>query len=106
MKPRHAAALVLVGWYLMTPPVRPDGSVNVAAPLSKWKTSNTYDAADECKKALLGLRGGWVGFANGRELTYPSQKISPRASLPTIRASRKNRCRQNWHADAIASPFP
>jgi len=44
MRPRHAAALDLVSWYLMTPPVRPDGSVNVAAPLSKWKTSNTYDA--------------------------------------------------------------
>jgi hypothetical protein len=37
MKPRHAAALVLVGWYLMTPPVRPDGSVNVAAPIEMEK---------------------------------------------------------------------
>jgi hypothetical protein len=74
VKPRHVAALALVGWYLMLPPVRPDGSVNANAPLSKWKTSNTYDTADECKTALLSLRAGWVGYANGRQLNYPSQK--------------------------------
>jgi hypothetical protein len=74
MKPRHAPALALVVWYLMLPPVRPDGCVNAHAPLSKWKTSNTYATADKCKKALLGLRGGWVGSANGHELSYPSRK--------------------------------
>ena len=74
MKLCHAAALALVGWYLMLPPVRPDGSANADAPLSKWKTSNTYDTPDECKKVLSGLRGGWVGYANGHELNYPSQK--------------------------------
>jgi hypothetical protein len=74
MNPRPAAALALVGWYLMLPPVKPDGSVNAKAPLSKWRTSNTYDTIDECKEALSGLRGGWVGYANGHELNYPSQK--------------------------------
>jgi hypothetical protein len=70
-KPRPDALLVV--WYLMLP-VRPDGSANADAPLSKWKTSNRYDRADECKKVLLGLRSGWVGYANGHELNCPSQK--------------------------------
>jgi hypothetical protein len=51
MKLCHAAAVALVGWYLMLPPVRPDGSVNANAPLLKWKTSKTYDTADDRKKA-------------------------------------------------------
>jgi hypothetical protein len=39
MKPRHAAALALVGWYLMTPPntgYDPPRSRDDGAPLSKW----------------------------------------------------------------------
>jgi hypothetical protein len=39
MKPRHAAALALVGWYLMTPPATGldfPRSRNEGAPLSKW----------------------------------------------------------------------
>src|SRR6185312_12144148 len=34
MKPRHAAALALVGWYLMMPPWNP--ALDANAPLSKW----------------------------------------------------------------------
>jgi hypothetical protein len=39
MKPRHAAALALVGWYLMVPPPM-DGNPqtpDLSAPLSKWQ---------------------------------------------------------------------
>src|ERR1700722_13568390 len=39
MKPCHAAALALVGWFLMTPPntgMDPPGSRDEGAPLSKW----------------------------------------------------------------------
>jgi hypothetical protein len=58
----------------MLPPVRPDGSVNANAPLSIWKTSNKYETVDECKKALVGSKAGWVAYANGHRLNYPSQK--------------------------------
>ena len=48
MKPRHAAALALVGWYLMVPPV--DGkSVDSDAPLSKWTVYATSDSARKCE---------------------------------------------------------
>jgi hypothetical protein len=35
MRLRHAAALALMGWYLMIPPPGPHGP-NVAVPLSQW----------------------------------------------------------------------
>ena len=58
MNLRHAAALALVGWYLMLPPPTPDGVTNPAlrfvesdAPLSKWSIQRSYDTAESCEKA-------------------------------------------------------
>jgi hypothetical protein len=57
MKPRHAAALALVGWYLMVPPLvgTPPNqvSVNLGAPLSEWETYDSYDSAADCHNAAL-----------------------------------------------------
>jgi hypothetical protein len=43
MKLSRAAALALVGWYLMTPP--PD---NLKASISAWEISASYDTAEQC----------------------------------------------------------
>jgi hypothetical protein len=50
MKLRHAAALALVGWYLMVPPPKVAGRllVDLDAPLSKWTVYNPYETAAEC----------------------------------------------------------
>ena len=51
MKPGHAAALSLVGWYLMTRPLNrnlPDG-VDTDAPLGKWTIIGSFDHADDCE---------------------------------------------------------
>lgn len=68
MNPRHAAALALVGWYLMVPPIHPpvhhyksEGNkskegwnydwgqdVYWAEPLSEWIRVRIYDSAAEC----------------------------------------------------------
>jgi hypothetical protein len=57
MKPRHAAVLTIVGWYLMLPPLRLEGpasdpntpvEVDTKAPLSKWKIVLGFDTAKEC----------------------------------------------------------
>ncbi len=48
MKLRHAAALALVGWYLMVPPLNADGTPNAHAPLSQWSMDGSYDTAKEC----------------------------------------------------------
>ena len=43
VKPRHAATLALVGWYLMTPPP----PFNPSTPLSKWTRLGKTDYASE-----------------------------------------------------------
>jgi hypothetical protein len=50
MKPRHAAALALVGWYLMTPPWSGPGKFNDKAPLNQWQQAHAYDSATACEK--------------------------------------------------------
>jgi hypothetical protein len=50
MKPAHAAAFALVGWYLMIPPRVSDWPVayDTNAPLTKWKQGGSFDTAKEC----------------------------------------------------------
>ena len=59
MNLRHAAALALVGWYLMTPMPEldpgthlPDGKPNMRAPLRYWTNQGSFDSAKECKAEL------------------------------------------------------
>jgi hypothetical protein len=50
MKPRHAAALALVGWYLIAPPPRSsDGVIDPKAPLSEWQIEGRFDTIEECR---------------------------------------------------------
>jgi hypothetical protein len=51
MKPRHAAALALVGWYLMVPfPDAPGQTPNFRATLSQWNQMGAFDTAVACDK--------------------------------------------------------
>lgn len=54
MKFRHAAALALVGWYLIMPPTSRDYPMgNADAPLSDWaKRPTTYRNQKECEHVL------------------------------------------------------
>ncbi len=53
MKPRHAAALALVGWYLIGPPVRqPKGEkiyLDDHADYHEWKVLGTFPNYDKCE---------------------------------------------------------
>jgi len=49
MNLRHAAALALVGWYLLLPPWVAYDTFDASAPLSKWQHSYSYDSATECE---------------------------------------------------------
>ena|SRR5260370_41900452 len=59
MKPCHVAALALVGWYLLNPPVYINtysgnvtkGFTNINAPLSQW-TSSAFGTAAACEAEL------------------------------------------------------
>jgi hypothetical protein len=71
MKPRHAAALALVGWYLIIPPLKSEWTPNPDAPLSEWDiTGNTLDTAAACEKVRAqvfalakDIESGTPGFA-------------------------------------------
>jgi hypothetical protein len=60
MKLRHAAALALIGWYLMIPPRSESGpnAFDDRAPLSRWFIFNSHDAAHECEGAKFLNREG------------------------------------------------
>ena len=55
MNPRHAAALALVGWYLMIPPGANNG-LPFDAPISQWRHIGSLDSAAECERILTKLR--------------------------------------------------
>ena len=46
MKPRHAAALALVGWYLMVPP---HPFAKEVPPRAEWSLYLLYNSADTCQ---------------------------------------------------------
>jgi len=50
----RAAALVLVGWYLMVPPIT-TGSKK-CPPVSAWKRHNTFTLERDCAKGLAALQ--------------------------------------------------
>jgi len=54
----HAAALALVGWYLLTPPfyVTNAGVIDLIegnAPMSKWRHIASFDTAPDCEAGRL-----------------------------------------------------
>jgi hypothetical protein len=52
MKPRHAAALALVGWYLMTPPLTGSSGIATQAPLTQWTViGSSYPSEEKCQQA-------------------------------------------------------
>ena len=56
MKLRHAAALALVGWYLMVPPLagtKQHPGLDTNAPISHWSIYKSFDTAKACETALL-----------------------------------------------------
>ncbi len=57
MNPRHAAALALVGWYLLMPPLPRSSSGEIGSdlsrPLSEWRFSvSVYDTESNCDKEI------------------------------------------------------
>ena len=55
MNLRHAAALTLVGWYLLSPPIVMEGDkakVNSSVPLSKWHIARVYETKSVCERMI------------------------------------------------------
>lgn len=52
MKTHHAAALPIIVWYLMIPPIGFDNKVDAHAPLSQWRKGVTFNSQQECDESL------------------------------------------------------
>jgi hypothetical protein len=51
MKPTHAAALALIAWYLLTPPLIDQSGVAIYAPIDQWKTVGSFPSQELCGQA-------------------------------------------------------
>jgi hypothetical protein len=85
MNLRHAAALALVGWYLMMPPLAgPNASnlrVDLTAKLSQWEIVDSFDSADVCRVALL-KDGHWAEEqAKNGKFESENQRVAERQIL-------------------------
>lgn len=90
MKRRHAAVLVLVGWYLMVPKVfyQPShgwlvGPYKDNSPdFSAWEQVGSYDTAAECHSAIaaLDLEKVW-------DFTGPGVRRDPQGLKKALRAA-------------------
>ena len=52
MKLRHAAALAMVGWYLMAPPLaatQKEWESFVNLPIGQWDIRQSFDSAEKCE---------------------------------------------------------
>jgi hypothetical protein len=89
MHHRHAAALALVGWYLMVPqPDAPGKAPNANAPLSQWNQMGAFDNASNCEKereyrrrvAVKALGEVKQEVAALPDSTQPLVKVSPKVA--------------------------
>ena len=70
MKACHAAALALVSWYLVTPPVQSGSQVHPKT----WDTVSKHETYDECRRAQIKLTG--AGYRHS--LDFPSNSEAMR----------------------------
>ena len=95
MKLRHAAALALVGWYLMVPPivVRTLGNMigmdaDQSAPLSQWTIFRSYDTASSC----MAERDARMKAFGHDPVTAPSDSSDLRGKLYSSALNRSAQC--------------
>jgi hypothetical protein len=75
MSARHAAALTLAGWLMLSPPVmripRLGSRVNHVAHLKYWKVRGSYESAGDCDDA----KGAMVMAAEANPAKMPESFI-------------------------------
>jgi hypothetical protein len=94
MNPRHAAALVLCGWYLMMPPPYWSKTNPRTAPLRQWTVFGRYDSARECSDE----RTKMIRVQSMALLSDLAEGVSD--------ANRPSLSRDFKHAQCIASDDP
>jgi hypothetical protein len=98
MKLRHAAALALVGWYLMVPPIGSKNGVPMvdkSAPLSQWHHRHSvYQSESDCTEALTKERDTYEAEIQAGELTMGSYIWKGQLDLETCIASDDPRLKE------------
>jgi hypothetical protein len=76
MKPRHAAALASIGWYLMVPQAsrRMPLLLETNKSLSQWETRQSFDTARECEAAQHKIHAYLEAATSQRRNEAGSQK--------------------------------
>lgn len=93
MKLCHAAALALIGWYLMVPPlVEAPYKIDMEAPLTSWKVHQKFDSEEQCDKSLTSAQAKYNQTAT--------------APLGTIKKGSRAFALQMTFAQCIASDDP
>ena len=78
MNIRHAAALALVGWYLMVPPRIPGtGEVNKGVPLSQWTKRRLFPHDEGCEAAKTRLRQEALAAQTQNDAADPRRGRNP-----------------------------
>jgi hypothetical protein len=102
----HAAALVLVGWYLMVPPwpvaSDPNSSdvvPDVTASLGRWTTERAFDSARECEHWLDTRK-----VKARKEFQNPQKQEDPSSGPETLLA--KKQAAEPLYARCIATDDP
>jgi hypothetical protein len=81
MNLRHAAALALVGWYLMVPPtVGPYLRLDLRVPVSQWRVVQLVDTATACEGYLQEMKEG-TGALHGEYSVAPKFETEGRKKL-------------------------
>jgi hypothetical protein len=59
MKPRHDAALALVGWYFLSAPLNAQKNMSdPSAPLNLWTNLAAFDTAEQCERFKVATMQG------------------------------------------------
>jgi hypothetical protein len=80
MNLRHAAALALVGWYLITAPLTDDSRADLGAPLSTWHVWRRFDSVQECEKMRKTVRGAGEPAESSEQYRSP-ESVEPKLGL-------------------------
>ncbi len=71
MNSRHAAALALVSWCLLVPPIIRDSGnqprVQPTAPLNEWRVYATFESRGQCEKLKDKIQEGERGLPSSEK---------------------------------------
>lgn len=77
MKLGHAAALTLIGWYLIAPPINSRGDIRADAPLAYWELEMSFDSATGCESARTALQDWAIEDKPRSEAQFEAAESAP-----------------------------